>query len=277
MGRAGGDAWNQISGGDRAADAAEAAASAQRDQAAAAYRRTNQMLTPALNDYSSRLRSSTVAGLNAADADLANQERNLARQEKLLASIDPTIMEASQQALKLLRGEESSTLSPLKRQRDLQRQKLLNQLREQLGPGAETSTAGIQALTRFDAETSNLMGGAQQQALGNLGQISGQFSAQRPDMLREIAGYSNFGQQRSATLGRQAEGELSANMNVANLLSGARQPLIQSAGAQYTGALLRGQKQQAFTGDILKAGLTAGVSAVGDYTAGKWNPQAATK
>jgi hypothetical protein len=152
----------------------------------------------------------------------------------MISQIDPTIIEASQQALRLLRGEESSTLNPLKNQRNVQRQKLLNSLREQLGPGAETSTAGIQALTRFDSESSNLFAGAQQQALGNMGNIGGQFSQMRPDMLRESMG-----------LGQMVQNKSNFGINQANALSGVNTGMLQSAGANQTYDLLRGQNQQA--------------------------------
>ena len=254
MGRAVGDAWGQISGSERSARASERAASAQRDAANAQYGNLTAMLGKSADQVSNL----SVRALLDVDNSIAAQEKNIARQEKLLSSIDPTIMEASQQALKLLRGEDASTLAPLKKQRDLQRQRLLNQLREQLGPGAETSTAGIQALTRFDSETDSLFAGAQQQALGNLGQISGQFSAQRPDMLREVSGLSSF------QTNRLNAGMLAPNYNLqrASALQGAGSQVINSAGAQFTGDLLRGQAQSAFTNDLLKAGLTAGVSAL---------------
>ena len=127
-----------------AKNAAQAAAMAQQQAAQAAYDETAGIVNPA-----------TTAGLLAFDRDIKNQEKNLSRQEQLISQLDPTIIEASQQALRLLRGESSSTLAPIQAQRDQQRQKLMNSLRQQLGPGAESSTAGIQALTRFDAETNH--------------------------------------------------------------------------------------------------------------------------
>ena len=96
------------------------------------------------------------------------QNRAILRQEKLLAAIDPTILEAGAQALKLLRGEESRTLAPLRAERERQRQTLLNKLRKQLGTGAESSTTGLEALNRFDSETAGLMADKQQAVLGDL-------------------------------------------------------------------------------------------------------------
>lgn len=223
--------------GDAGAGAAGDAAMAQQRMAQRIYQENKALLEPA-----------ATASIASYERDIKNQERNLARQEQLISQIDPTIIEASQQALRLLKGEESSTLAPLKAQRDRQRQKLLASLREQLGPGAETSTAGIQALNRFDAETSSIYGGAQQQALQGLGGLATQFTATRPDIGREIGLLSGFGQ-----------GQFNTRLQQANALSGSQQGLMQTAGAQYTADVLRGQQQAAF-GNMLLGGLIQGAS-----------------
>lgn len=221
--------------GDGGANAAQRAAIQQQEQAQAAYGEAKGLTDRA-----------TVSGLARMEQDLKNQERNLSRQEDLIKQIDPTIIEASQQALRLLRGEDASTLNPLKRQRDLARQKLVNQLREQLGPGAETSTAGIQALTRFDSETSNLMAGAQQQAIQGLGQTAGQFTSTRPDLFREIMGLREIGLTGSNLLNQQA-----------NTLLGARQGLINTAGANEVAESIRGQNNAAMGRTLVGAGVGA--------------------
>lgn len=220
--------------GDGGADSAGKAAVAQQNEARRQY-----------NEISGIAERATVSSLANYDKDIARQEKNLSRQEQLIAQIDPTIIEASQQALKLLRGEQSSTLAPLQSQRAAQRQKLLNSLREQLGPGAETSTAGIAALSKFDTETSNIMAGAQQQALGQLGQTAGQFNATRPDLFREIMGLSSFGQGKSNTL-----------FNQANVLGQAGRPLIDTAGANFTADTLRGQRQSAINSQLFGAAVS---------------------
>lgn len=217
-----------ISGANAAANAAQRAGMAQQSEA---IRQRQE-----LKDLTEGV---TVQGIANFDRALAAQEKNLARQEQLLSQIDPTVMEASQQALRLLRGESSSSLAPLQKQRDTQRQKLLNTLRAQLGPGAETSTAGIQALTRFDAETDSLFSGAQQQALQNVGNIFSQFNAGRPDLLREATGFGNL-----------ATGKAGLRFQQAGLMSGANQAVLGSAGAQYTGDLMRAQNQQAVIGQL---------------------------
>lgn len=223
-------------GGDAAAHESQLAARASFGEAKKSFKRVNRIL----RDESKLQEEATVSSMADMDKRIADQEKNLARQEQMISAIDPTIMEASQQALRLLRGESSSVLAPMQKQRDMQRQKLMNSLREQLGPGAETSTAGIQALTRFDAETNSLMAGAQQQALGNLGNLGGQFSQMRPDMLREIGGAGQFSMQKLGARRGMADFQLART----NQLMQAANPLIAGAGARYTAATMRGLEQQ---------------------------------
>lgn len=231
--------------GDGGAGAAQDAAMAQQSQAQRNFNYNKEQVDLA-----------TVAGLASFEKDIKNQEKNLARQEQLVSQIDPTIIEASQQALRLLRGEQSSTLAPLQNQRATQRQKLLNMLREQLGPGAETSTAGIQALTKFDAESANIFAGAQQQAISNLGQTAGQFNATRPDMFREIMGLSGLGQ-----------GGSQLRLAGVNALQGAQNGLLQTAGAENTAAIARGKQNAAFGQSLMSGAVAAGTGyALGDPT-----------
>lgn len=227
--------------GDGGADAATNAAKAKQDEARRQFGMVKDLTDQA-----------TVSGIAQFEKDIANSEKNLSRQEQLISQLDPTIIEASQQALRLLKGEDASTLGPLKAQRDRQRQKLMNSLRAQLGPGAETSTAGMQALTMFDSETDQLFAGAQQQALGNLGNISSQFSSQRPDMFREIMGRSQFGQGKSNLL-----------FNQAGILQGAGQNLIDTAGAEWTGDVIKGQQNRAFNMKLFDAAVQGGAMALG--------------
>lgn len=222
--------------GNRGPEAAQSAAMAQQAEARRQYDEQKKIYDTA-----------TTKGLMTFDQALQGQEKNISRQEQLIAQIDPTIMEASQQALKLLRGEQSSTLAPMQKQRELQRAQLVNHLREQLGPGAETSTAGIQALNRFDSETSSLSTNAQQSAIQLLGGVGAQFNSIRPNMLQENTGLANLGQGRAALQFGQAEG-----------LRAAGAPLIGSAGAQFTQSVLQGQQSTARLNSWLDSSLKFG-------------------
>lgn len=241
-----------LGGAGDAADANRALARSAGSAAAAQQRAAQQFY----NQRAPQVQNLTTAGLASFDKALAAQDKNLARQEELVAQIDPTILEASQQALKLLRGEQASILGPAKQQRDMQRNKLLASLREQLGPGAETSTAGIQAINRFDAETNQLLAGHQQSALSQLGGIAGQFSSIRPDMLRQAQGFGDLASGR-ANLGFAGEDQLG------KLYA----PIMGSAGSQFVGDQIRAQgrmaqanQMQSLGGQLLGAGLTSGLS-----------------
>lgn len=106
-----------------------------------------------------------LAELNRA---IALNETSIARNEKLIASSDPAIIEAGEQALKLLRGEEARTLGPLKNNIAKQEQALRSKLLAQLGPGYENTTAGIQALQAFNEQANSAIVGAQNATIGQL-------------------------------------------------------------------------------------------------------------
>lgn len=222
----------QADGANKAANAAGNAAMSKQSAAQRQYDQVSQMTE-----------APSIAAMLNFDQAIKSQEKHLSRQEQMISQIDPTIIEASQQALKLLRGEDAGVTAPLKRQRDNQRQKLLNSLREQLGPGAETSTAGIQALTRFDAETDSLFANAQQQAIQGLGSTAGQFNALRPNMLGEAQGLAGLGQGRYGIAADRAR-----------LLQTSGQNVIDSAGAEHVAAGIRGQGQSALGGSIMGFG-----------------------
>lgn len=95
-------------------------------------------------------------------------DRDLARKERLIDSVDPALMEAGKQALALLQGQEAKTLEPLRRQRAEQRAKLEEQMFSRLGSGWETTTAGQRAINDFDAETAGVVAQEQDRTLGRL-------------------------------------------------------------------------------------------------------------
>lgn len=141
---------------DNAASAAGNIANAQRDQ---------QMADRALALKYAEASPEELAQLQRG---IALNESDIARKTKLLESADPAIIEAGQQALKLLRGEEAKTLGPVKSQIAKQEQALRSKLQAQLGPGYENTTAGIQALQAFNEQANNAISTAQQGSLAQL-------------------------------------------------------------------------------------------------------------
>lgn len=191
--------------------------------------------------------------LAALERQIQQQERGVQREEKFLSSIDPTLVEASQQALRLLRGEEASTLGPMRQQRERQRKMLLDQLRSQLGPGAETSSAGIQALTQFDQQTS--LGLAQQQQ-ASLGQLLG--SAQQSGQLgrTSLSSLGQIGSNISGGFGNIASRRVNAITGSQAGISQAGQSVIQSSGSQFVRDQLRAQAEGQIGTDLFKLGAT---------------------
>jgi hypothetical protein len=77
----------------------------------------------------------------------------------------------------MLQGKEAETLAPIRRQRERQKQQMKETLRRQLGPGFETSSAGIEAMTRFETETSDIMAQTQQRAINDFLGVASNASA----------------------------------------------------------------------------------------------------
>ena len=198
--------------------------------------------------------------LMALERSLAQQTQSLDKQASLFEALDPAIMEASSQALQLLRGEESRTLAPLKSQRDRQRQTLLNTLREQMGPGAETSSAGQQALQNFDQQTSDILNQGQQQSLSQLFSMGQSGAVNRGSLNQGIGQLANIGSAFGNINTRRTNALLGGQSGVANANQGvltAGQGVIGSAGSKFTADALNGQ----FITGLIKGGTEAGAQA----------------
>jgi hypothetical protein len=232
--------FGEISGANRrAAESAGNAAKAQQREA-----RRQQELAISAADSPQQLAT--------LERQLQTQERGLARQEKLAAAIDPVTLEASQQALGLLRGEEAQALAPLRKQRQRQRQELINSLREQMGPGAESSSAGLQALRKFDTQTSETLAGAQS---GALGQLFGLASSGQDQRFSQVA----------QGFGSAAQGFGSIAQRKVGAITGTAAGVTGSAGAQFVRSSLRAGQQQQIGSDIFK---TATIGAMGGFGGG---------
>lgn len=248
--------FSEVSGANRrAANAAEDAALARERQAQRGLetaRETQASLLAALEDPQT---------LERMESSLSAQERQIGRQERLIESIDPAIREAATQALALLQGKEAASLGPAKQQRERQRQRLVNTLREQLGPGAETSSAGIQALTQFDQETNQLLAQQQQSTLGGLLGIAAQA---KPDVGVTAA---RLGQSAQGITGQRLQGRATGGQFVQSAFA----PTINTAGSQFVGEGLRAQQQQQIGSDIFRAGLAVATGGQSELFSGLGN------
>lgn len=270
VGKVIGDVVGGVTGASAAADAAKQAAvysgqaaEAQQAQAKQNFNFINQQGQQLQSDVMKQAGQYSVQQLNALDQSYSAATQNLSNQQKLMSSIDPTLMEASQQALKLLRGESASSLAPLQNQQAMQRQTLVNNLRAQ--GISETSSAGINALNRFDSQAALNSNNAQQQQLGTL---LGTTLGSRQDLnqsVNTIAGignsYGNLGLQQANVLGGIGTARLGA-------LSGAGQNLINTAGAQFTQGVLQNQAEANYRGGMANQLMGIGGTALGAYLGG---------
>ncbi len=259
----GGRGWlGDISGANQAADAAQNAAMAQQDAANSMYQNitTERDRLEKQFNVMSQATPEELAGLSRA---FSAADQGLAREEKLLASIDPALMEASKQALGLLRGESADINKPMMDLRNNQRQQLMNSLRSQYGPGAESSSIGQQALRQFDMETNTQMAQNQQNALGQaFGIATSDVGARQRAGIGTLMGVQ---QGYGAIQQRRIGARLGLAQSTLGAMSGAAQPVIQSAGAQFTGDALRAQGQQA----LFNQAVQVGGMALGNYMGGK--------
>lgn len=250
----------QVVGGIGAAGAASKAARAQQ-QAAEDFRRyvqkqqdtaTGQVLNP--------------SALAAQDVALKSAQANVNRQNALVASLDPNIVEAGKQTAQLLQGKSAPVLAEIQNQRNMQRQQLQAQLTQQMGPGGASSSAGQQALQKFDLNTANMMNSTQQQYLDKVSNISMGGAKTLADSLNSVNTAlsdvnSNSPQNKAAQL-------ISQFTNGAG--AAAQGAKVNSAGGQYKGQQLLGQMTSQIGGEMVSgAALAAGSQLKGsgaDYT-----------
>lgn len=112
--------------------------------------------------------------LKTKEAALKQNEMLIARQNSILENLDPTIKESGKQLLQLLQGQSSKYLDPVMKNRELQRAKFEANLARTLGSGWRTTSAGIEAATKFDAQTADTINNIQAQALNQIGSLYGQ-------------------------------------------------------------------------------------------------------
>ena len=193
----------------------------------------------------------TPAQMAAHDQALQSQERQVQRQEELAKSINPALIEAGKNLKGLLDGSaQAPALKNLANQRALQRQQLIQSLHEQLGPGAETSSAGQQALQHFDSETANQTSGAQQQytqmLLGS--------SLQAPGAMSAVGGAN----MQLSGINAQDPNIMKAQtmMQGIGMGAGANQNVFNTAGAGSIGSALQGQALVGLGSNLIQGAAT---------------------
>lgn len=196
-----------------------------------------------------RLAAQSPQQLQALDAGLKAAQTQVDFDLKQLAAVDPAIMEASKQVLDLLQGKQAAVNDPAMKQRAGQRQQLVDSLRAQYGPGAESSSIGQRALQQFDQQSDVMFQQNQQNTLGNMMGIA-----------TTKTGGVGFGQLMGAAQGygsyqdRQLQAEGMGTQGILQGMSGE----VQSAGTPYVGEMLRAgfqrQKYEQVSSDMRSIG-----------------------
>jgi hypothetical protein len=199
----------------------------------------------------------TPEELSALQSAIETNEREIARKEELLESVDPVLMESMDQALQLLQGQDAAILDPLRRQRDSGRAELENRLRAQLGSGYETSAIGQRALQKYDQDTATQLTLAQDQSVGRLlgvAQNTRQFASLSPNIQANQGIAQQFGQiQNRRMAGAQAVGNLfrSGSQSGISAITGAP---INNVGGAALEDLIRGRAVSQVGGSLANVG-----------------------
>ncbi len=182
---------------------------------------------------------------------LAAQLASIKQDEDLLHSVDPALKEAGKQAYDMLQGKEAAALAPLRAERARQKETLKATLRDQLGAGYATSSAGIEAMQAFERESAGLSADVQNQTLGA---FLGVAASVRPDVSGKLGrAYGTSSQMMSTALAGQQN---VAGRQVAAFTGNAPnyQNVINTAGSQYVGELGKSQAMGNMFGQIGQIG-----------------------
>lgn len=189
--------------------------------------------------------------------------------QRLMASIDPAIMEASHQVLSLLKGEQSGIGNAQGTMRAQQRQQMVDSLKSQYGPGAESSSIGQRALRQFDMETANLSG---QSRSGELSSLFGVIN-NRPNMINSGNMFNAAGNNYAQLQNRQLNAKLQSGNIFMNALSGGNAAVMQNVGSQYVGPMMEArQNAQLFNTGATILGTMYGGPAGGKAANSMTNP-----
>lgn len=218
-------------GAQKSAGAAQASAEAQAAQAAANRSQTMKLLGTS-SQSATDLAEASPQELAMLGEQYGVASKNLQRQQELMDSINPALMEASKQALSILRGGPASSTDGIMGVRNQQRQQLINSLKSQYGPGAESSSIGMQALMQFDQQSESMKQGA----MSNLFNLA-ESGAPQANLMNGLNGLQSVASGYSAIQNRQLNTQLTGIGDIA----GVQNQMLQTAGAPFVGAALQGQ------------------------------------
>jgi hypothetical protein len=214
-----------------------------------------QIARPSYDDLANQ-----TAAFRQADITFNQQQGYLKQQQSLLDSVDPALKEAGVQAKQLLDGKEAAILGPIKQEMARQRNILENHLASQLGSGYATSSAGIEALSRYDQLSAQTLGEQQMNALNMLLGVSRDV---RPNMnqLGAMASEATQGARTSAAAISQNQRGLGISAITGTPVN--FNNYVNNAGANSMGALMRGTQGVNMGNQFMSMGAKAGGMALG--------------
>jgi hypothetical protein len=178
------------------------------------------------------------------------QAASVQRDTSILNTLDPSLVQAGQQASQLMSGQSAAILAPMKQQQTMERNQLQASLAAQFGPGYASSSAGQQALQQFDMSSNLQLQQAQMQAFNNVTQ------------------YMNYGIQSSNAINSSDRlmAETSDNMSAQalrgmnaiqtrqiNAIEGSSAGMNATAGSQFAGASAAGEAIGSMGAGLLKS------------------------
>jgi CTP-dependent riboflavin kinase len=145
------------------------AANASQNIAVAQQQRADQAMAFA-QPTSQQLQQMTSQNMLSTQA-ISFQQSQLANITSQLSSLNPTIKAAFDQQGQILKGQVPDYLSPLQKQLQMQAQASTSAINATMGRGADSSSAGLAAKSRFGQDNAMTMMNAEQQGLNTLGNV----------------------------------------------------------------------------------------------------------
>lgn len=194
----------------------------------------------------------------------AVQEASVQRDTQILGSLDPALVQAGQQAQKLMSGQNAAIIAPMQQQQQFERNQMQQKLAAQLGPGWQTSSAGQAALQQFDMQANLQTQQAQMSAFNNVSQFLN-YGIQSSNAINNTdrMGFETGANMSAQTLG--AMGDIQKRQT--NAITGTSAAMQGTAGGQFAG--------QAAAGSMV-SGLGSSIAQIGGMVGGAMSGGGAT-
>lgn len=174
------DVFSEVGLGGDIAKGNQQTANAMNKAGAAGYAEANEQRNMAQRGSkeviaAAQLQPGEIQSINQILADkqtaLDTTTASLSKMQAQVDAMDPQVKAAGKNLYDLMSGKAAEMLGPIQAQIDLQRKQMMSNLSSQMGPGFMSSTAGLQAMTNFDIQTSSLVAQTQFQAISQASNV----------------------------------------------------------------------------------------------------------